>query len=297
MRPLSTFLARLIWLNLLPLLLVAIWLGFDKIRTRDAGTRQEATNTAKNFAVAIDQHLKARVAALTMLAMSPLADDPKRMPELYTEAQGFLESFGSHVILADTGESMRMRFNTRAPLTDQLPFLPQPKGNAAAPTALKTARPAIGDLFMGPIAKEPLIAIAVPGIRDGEVKHLLLTIIAARQFQQRIEQVALPVNWSLTLVDGLGDVIARNAPADFVEQREYGERNRFVAHSTMSSWSVILEIPDSVFNEATGSTALVLALAIAAATIAGLLSSTLSSRRLVRQLVTMASQVPPTLNQ
>jgi EAL domain-containing protein (putative c-di-GMP-specific phosphodiesterase class I) len=52
-------------------------------------------------ATAIDRHLNTRIGALHMLAASPLADDASRRKELYREAQGFHQSFGSHVILAD----------------------------------------------------------------------------------------------------------------------------------------------------------------------------------------------------
>ena len=292
MRPLSTFLARLIWLSVLPLLFVAIWLAIDSVRTRQSGTRQEAINLAKNFATAIDHHVQARIAALQILASSPLADDPARWPELYIEAQGFRGSFGCHVILADTGEPMRMLFNTRSPFGVQLPALPQPKGNAAAPTALKTGRPAIGDSFMGPIVKEPLVAIAVPVIRDGKVTHLLLTIIETGQFQQRIEQMALPANWTLILKDGRGEIIARNAPAGFDARGEVDAEGRFEARSELSAWTVALEIPRDVIGKPLLSAAIALAFAIAAATAVGVLGGLLASRRLNSQLAALIAASP-----
>ena len=143
-RPLAAFLARLIWLTVLPLVLAAAWLAIDHVLSLQDEIRQQAANTAKNFATAIDQHLNARIRALNVLAVSPLADDPQRWPELYAEARGFRESFGSHVILTDTGEPMRMLFNTRSPFGAPLPPLPRPQGHAAAPAALATGRPAVG---------------------------------------------------------------------------------------------------------------------------------------------------------
>jgi PAS domain S-box-containing protein len=286
-RSLASFLARLIWLSVLPLLLAAAWLAIDNVRKTQEETRQQAASTAKNFTSAIDHFLQTRIGALHMLAVSPLADDPKRWPELYTEAQGFRESFGTHVILADTGEPMRMLFNTRTPFGAQLPPLPRPKGHAAAPAALESGRPAVGDIFMGPIAKEPLVAIAVPGIRDGKVAHLLLTILETKQFQQRLEQEILPATWSLTLKDGRGEVIAQQSPAGFEPNRDVEEDGRFVTRSTLSSWSVAVEIPRDAMNAPLISAGISLAAALAIATIAGVLGGMLAGRRLNRQVISL----------
>ena len=52
--PLATFLSRLIWLCVLPLLLLATWLAVDSVRTIQAQRDQEATNLARNVAAALD---------------------------------------------------------------------------------------------------------------------------------------------------------------------------------------------------------------------------------------------------
>ena len=66
-------------------------------------------------------NLEERIKALSMLASSPLADDPSRWPELYGEARNFLANFQSHVIFAD--EHRRSMFSTRAPYGATLPRL------------------------------------------------------------------------------------------------------------------------------------------------------------------------------
>jgi hypothetical protein len=194
-RSLNAYLTRLIWLCVGPLILLAGWLSVDHVRTLRDQDDLQATNLARNFATAIDQHLSARIGALNMLAISPQVDDATRWQDLYREAQGFHQSFGSHVILADL--EMRMLFNTRVPFGTVLPALPRPKGNAAAPTALASGKPAVGDTFIGPIATEPLVAIAVPALRDGKVAYLVLSIFETSLFQRRLDQHALPVGWSM----------------------------------------------------------------------------------------------------
>jgi hypothetical protein len=163
-RPLSAYLTRLIWLCMTPLMLLAAWLAWSDLQESESQHRREGANLARNFATAVDQFLEERRNALHMLAASPLADDRHTWPALYTEAQGFRAGFGSHVIFADT--QRQMLFNTRVPYGQSLPLLPLSKGRSAAPLALATGKPQVGDMVMGPVANQPLVAIVVPGLRD-----------------------------------------------------------------------------------------------------------------------------------
>jgi len=177
---LHSFLTRLIWLCVMPLVLLAGYLAFDSVHSIQVDRDLDAANIARNFATAIDQSLTARIGALRMLAVSPLADPGAlNLSALYQEAQAFHQNFDSHIILADL--NMQMLFNTRVPFGTALPKLPQPKGRAAAPTAVATGKPAVGDSFVGPIANERLVAIAVPGLRDGKIAFLLLTTFETHQ--------------------------------------------------------------------------------------------------------------------
>ncbi len=284
--PLRTFLTRLIWLCVLPLVVLAAYLAIDHVRARQAERDLAADNLAKNFATAIDQYLDARIKALSVIAQSPLVDDIAHWPTLYQEARGIQQSFGSHVIFADT--NLRMVFNTRAPYGTLLPSLPRPKGRAAAPTALATGKPAVGDIVFGPVAREPLVAIAVPVTRGGHSTHLLLSILETRLFQARLEQVSLPDGWSLSLLDSEGGVIARRAPPGLNPARDVDAAGRFVVKSKLSPWSAQLEIPRDAYQAPFYPAAAGLALAILAATLIGVLGGQLASRRLGRSVAALA---------
>jgi hypothetical protein len=164
---LKTYLTGLIWVSVLPLVVLAIYLAANHIHGLHQELDREPQDEARNIATVIDRHLGAQIAALQMLV-----DDATRWEEYYQEARGFLENFGGHVILADL--STQMILNTRAHFEAALPKLPVPKGHAAAPTALATGKPAVGDRFLGPVAKQPLVAIAVPVIGDSQTRFLLL---------------------------------------------------------------------------------------------------------------------------
>jgi two-component system, sensor histidine kinase and response regulator len=288
---LHSFLIRLIWLCVSPLVVLAAYLAISSIMSKQAERDLEAANLAKSFAIVVDQHLDARIGALHMLAGSPLVDDASRWEDLYREAQGFHESFGNHVVFADL--EMRMLFNTRVPFGTRLPMLPRPKGYAAAPAAVETGKPAVGDIFPGPIAKEPLVAIAVPALREGTAAYLLLTIFETRRFQERLDQVALPSGWSLTLLDGNHEPIARRVRSGLVSEADVDAQGRFVVRSTVSPWSVVLEIPRDIYRKSLIEAAAVLAIAVLGATLASILGGLLASRRLGRSVASLAQTPAP----
>ena len=288
---LHAFLIRLIWWCVGPLVLLAAYLAVDHVGQVHDRRRLETTNLAKTLATAVDQDLNARIAALKMLAESPLVDDASRWSELYREAQGFHQSFGSHVILADP--QMHMLFNTRVPFGSPLPMLPRPKGRAAAPLAAESHQPAVGDTFEGPIAKQPLVAVAVPVLRDGRTAALLLTVFEAHQFQKHLDQMTLPTGWSLALIDGNGVPIARRAPPGFDPAADVDASGRFVVASAVSPWSVALEIPRDVYRAPLLEAAAMLALAVFGATLAGVVGGTLAGRRLGRAVASLAQTPVP----
>jgi hypothetical protein len=90
-----------------------------------------------------------------MLAMSPLVDDFSRWDEFPREAQGFLQSFGTHVVISDGGTPPRLLLNTRVPFGTELPVVEKPNGRLAGPIAMRTGKPAVSDLFSGPVAQVP----------------------------------------------------------------------------------------------------------------------------------------------
>ncbi|HOX99841.1 MAG TPA: cache domain-containing protein, partial [Smithella sp.] len=243
---LQKLLTRLILFCVCPLIFLSIFLAAYNVLSKQDERNIEASSLAKNVAVGIDQHLQARINALQMLAVSPLVDDKSRWKDLYREAQGFQQSFGSHIILADL--RMQMLFNTRTPFGSKLPRLPLSRGRAAAPTALETGKPAVGNIVFGPVAKELRVATAVPILRKGKVAYLLLTTMEIRQFQARLDQVSLPSGWALSLLDGNATAIARRVPPGFNAQTDVDKASHFVVKSGLSSWSVVLEIPRSIYR-------------------------------------------------
>lgn len=284
--PLSSYLTRLIWLCALPLLAFSAWLSYDNVRQLQTQQDRAAEIIAHNFATAIDYNLNARIGSLNVMAASPLADDPALWPLFYKVSQGFRANFGAHVIFAEAEEPRRMLFNTRAPLGTPLPLLPKPRGNSAAEKALATGLPAISDIVVGPVAQEKLIAVAVPLRRNDKVVKLLLATFELHMFQERLEQVALPAGWGLTLLDSQNEVIARRQP-DGVGNRADAYR-RIVAETSVPAWSVVLEIPHKIYVAPMINAATSLGFSLLAFALIGIGGGLWGTRRLSKSVASLA---------
>ena len=278
--PFAVYIRRLILRSMFPLMLLAAFLVYNDARSSQQVRDRDAANLAKNIASAVDQNLTQRMQALSMLTGSPLLDDRRQWPQLYREAQEFRRIYGSHVVLAAATGQRQMLFNTRVPFGALLPSLPHPNGHEAAPAAIATGRPAVSDIFYGPVAGKPLLSIAVPVVRRGTPAYVLLTTVEPGTFQNQLEKVALPPGWSLQLRDGQGNVIARRGPQNPAE--EAAPSGRFTVASAVSPWSVVVEIPRAVYYRPMLKAAFSLGTLCLAATLIGVSGGALVGQRLSR---------------
>ena len=168
-RPVSlrVFLTRLIWLCVLPLFLLAAWFGVAHIRSMQSRMDEDISDRLHNIVTAVDRIILSQIAALQVLAASPLLDDPKRRGEFYREARGFFDSFDCHVVLTDL--SLQMLLNTRVAYGESpLPKVPRAKkGYSSVGVALEMGVSSVGNMAVGPVAQEPLVAAVVPVMRNG----------------------------------------------------------------------------------------------------------------------------------
>jgi PAS domain S-box-containing protein len=122
---------------------------------------------------------------------------------------------------------------------------------------------------------------------------LLLGVFETRQFQSRLDQVALPAGWSLALVDGNGATIARRAPPGMDGATAVDGSGRFVVKSALSPWSVVLEIPRGVYRAPLVTAASALAILILGAILTGVLGGMVASRRLGESMASLAKTPTP----
>jgi len=293
---LTTLLGRLIWLCVLPPVILAVYFAVHEVRALQDQDSQDAENQVRNIARDVDSRLQALILPLQVLAASSSVDDPPRLSDFYNECKVFQTTVGVHVILADT--SKQMLLNTREPYGASLPKLPPSKGHAAAPAVLETGKPAVGDIVFGPVANKPLVAVAVPVIRDDRIKYLLLSTIGTRQFQQSLDHISIPEGWVVTVFDGANGVIARRSPLE--AQRGSDEQDpgkSFVARSAVSRWSVVLKVPQSLYASQIMEASALLAAVILAVTFISVASGRAAARRLTESVAGLAEVPPPGASQ
>ena len=287
-----TFLIRLIFLCVLPLGLLALILASVHVYTVHLQQDQNAQAQAHQVEMAIDQGLSAHIMALQVLAASSLMDDLSRLEEFYKETQAFREIFSGHVVVADL--SSQMLLNTRLPFGATLPKLPVPKEFAAAPYVLETGKPAVADMFLGPIAKEPLVAVVVPVVRHGQTVAILLSIIETRQYQTLLDEFELSPGYFVTLRDSKGSLIAHRTVT--LQQDVPGKQGfwrSFTTRSTVAHWSVVLEVSPWVYLKPLLIAGGALAMAILLVALASIVAGRVVGRQLTRALESLTESTSP----
>jgi PAS domain S-box-containing protein len=289
---LSSVIKKIIWLCMLPLFLFAIGLAGHQVNVIKHQQVEQAEVLADNFTLKIDNSLRARINALNMLAVSPLVDDLSKWNELYQQAEGFNKSFGSHVVITDGGSSPQLLLDTRVPFGAALPKVKKPNGRLAGPVAMQTGKPAVSDLFLGPVAQKPLLGVAVPAVREGKAKYAILTTIEKEFFQQIVDHFTLPPDWHIALRDAQGDVIA-SRPQTFAESHAA----ICTANSQVSGWTVTVGIPPNSYWSPLVNTGIALGAALFSVTLAGVLGGQWTGRRLGQAIASLAQtpapEVPP----
>jgi hypothetical protein len=225
---------------------MATFLAFNYANTLRSLASEQSLDCATNIASVIDQQLLTNIAALKVLETVDQLDNPPQISGFYTKGLEFHKNFGSQIILCDL--SMRMLMNTRVSLGTPLPTLPE-DSQPVMQTAVETGNPAIGNVFMGLVAKERLIRIAVPVIRDEQILYILASVIETRQFQKTLEAIALPSGRVVTVLDGANQAIAQRSTLDNgIIIKDSDRPQRFVAKSSVGAWSVALDIPEDIYR-------------------------------------------------
>lgn len=285
--PLRQVLQRLVLLCMLPLVLLALYLGVDSVRKVRAADDRAAARMASEIGAAVDHALQARIDALSALSRSPLLDSAERLPDFLRAAQSIRATFGGEVILADA--SGQMLLHTARPVDAALPRLPRPDGNAAAPLALSTGRPAVGNRVMGPVQQRPVVAIAVPVGEARPATRVLMSVVEVQQLQQILDQAALPEGWSLTLLDGVQAMLAERQASEPVDLE-----GRHVVASRWAPWSLVLASSQRSRMAPLWHAAWALGVAILGASLVGLAAGTLSARRLALAVASLVdTDAPP----
>ena len=175
---------------------------------------RDSKSRARTLISAVDRELASAQAALLTLATSPhlMTDD---FPGFYAQAKDVLRSQKlNNIVLIDA--TLQQRVNTLVPFGAPLPV----ERNPVWQRAFEARQPVVTDVFFGPVARKPLIAIGVPVFRDNANVYFLAAGILPERLSEVLTQENLPPDWIGTIFDGAGTIVARtHQPERFVGQK------------------------------------------------------------------------------
>jgi diguanylate cyclase (GGDEF)-like protein len=164
---------------------------------------QESIATARAIMSAVDRELAGTQAAMYALATSPHLDS-NDLAAFYEQAMDVLRTQRAYNILL-IDRSYQQRLNTLRPFGTKLP-------NGADPwlqQVFQTGKPVITDVFLGPVAKKPVLGIATPVLRGDTVIHVLGASILPERLAELLTQQRLPAHWIGGIFDSTGHIVAR----------------------------------------------------------------------------------------
>lgn len=252
---------RLIWLvaaSIGPLFLLAgllLWESYDRTRL---AIEQRLRDSAHGLAQAVDLELGRSRALLRGLATSDYLDGAD-LAAFHHQARNAVVDSDAWVVLLDPEGHLLM--NTRVPFGTPLPQGPV----LAARRAAERERAGVSNLMFDPFVQSPVFLVAVPVMRDNEVRYVLALVREARAMARLLPMQGLPVDWILTVLDSAGVIVARSPAHDLFVGRQLRDDLRsgqvgpdIVVHtrnrdgvplmavfedSAESGWSVVVSAP------------------------------------------------------
>ena len=230
---LRTFLLAVVGLTLVPLLRVAgiaIWWAHQDERR---AMEQALLYHARSLTVAVDREVETSLAGLKGLATSSDLD-PADLRKFYEQARLAREAYPRWLTVALADPSGRQVLNLLRPLGSSLPSV---AGLETFQRTLQTGEPQVSDLVMDPTAGRRVIAVTLPLLRDGKVRHVLVAVMTPESFASVLAAAQIAGGTVGTIVDRNGIVVAttqgqeqrvgKPAPAGFVSRAREREEAVF----------------------------------------------------------------------
>src|SRR5215831_7719886 len=239
---------------------MVIWTG----RVDQAAVERGYRDTARALSLTVDRALLSSITTLQAMEQSEHLD-AGALAAFHAYAVRVVNSqtgWHSMALLDTTGAQL---LNTRRPYGSPLPDVPALRRRDTFAEAL-AGRPVVTNLFFGPVAGQPVVAVLVPTIRDGVVRSVLLAAFDPVRFSEILAAQRIPQHVVGMLDDRDHVVIARTlererfvgTPATekmadesrrpeegwFASTGREGQRTYSAYHrSTLSGWTVVLVVP------------------------------------------------------
>lgn len=201
---LRTFLLTVVGLTLIPMLGVAgtaIWWAHQDERR---AMEQALLYHARSLTLAVDREVDTSLAGLKGLATSSDIDSAD-LRRFYEQARLAQEAYRRWLTVALVEPSGRQLLNLLQPLGSPLPSV---AGLETFQRTLQTGEPQVSDLVMGPTAGRRVIAVTLPLLRDGRIRHVLVAVLTPESFASVLAAAHIARGTVGTILDRNGIVVA-----------------------------------------------------------------------------------------
>ncbi|HSV29748.1 MAG TPA: PAS domain S-box protein, partial [Candidatus Omnitrophota bacterium] len=254
-----------------------VWESIQERRAIEQGMQ----STVRALMDTIDQDFRLSIETLETISLSRLLAEGD-YEGFHKRARQLVVRHPQWVNLTVIGHSGQMLVNSLLPYGQPLPWLTDPGYEVPRQALLKvleTDKPAVSDVFLGPISGRHMVALAVPvsGF-DGQTTHVLMAGIAADQLAEGLKRFHASPDWVVGLLDGDQTMVARTIDHDRLVGKPalawFQERSRGTSEgvitgqamhgpkftfayqkSELTGWTLVFGAPHDIFFASLGRTA------------------------------------------
>lgn len=190
----------------IPVLLLSGWVATLMAQQQRGLTRSAAVASAARVAERVASDIATQIAVLRAEAASASLDRPD-LAAFYAEAERLRREHPLWETVELAGPDGVQVVNLLRSLDDEL----GPTADRASFDAVvRTGRPVVSGIGpLGPISGKRLVALRVPVVRDGTLRHVLSVGLATNAVSSILRDAGAPEGWVGTIVDAAGNTIAR----------------------------------------------------------------------------------------
>ena len=204
-RSLRLRLSLLVAGTMLPMMMFAIGLIYLNHQQDREVAFDGVLQTVRSMRLVLDSEVNAITASLTVLALSQ-ALQRGDIEGFRQNAQAFVDRYPNESALSLADRDGHQLLNTRVPAGEPLPSRQNRAGTEAV---FRTGHPVYSHVFVGSVARVPIITIDVPVLHGAEVVYLLSFNPPLSMFQRIVEQQRPSEEWTASIFDQDGVHIAR----------------------------------------------------------------------------------------
>lgn len=195
---------------LAPMVALAIFLVFQVHRAAESATQRELAQRTIATSHAVRERLESGISYLNALAVSDAALHGD-LPTLYAQAKRVADMYPGVTGIGLMSPDLKMQFITAKPLGT---LLPSPPDTSTSQRVFATGAPAVSGQFTGPFTGKSVVSLGVPIFRNGDVAYALFMVLTSESLSDLLVAQSLPSDWTASIVDRRGTIVARSRAAD-----------------------------------------------------------------------------------